>query len=103
MYWKVKKMNKRGGFWFIIFMIILAGGISLLLIGTYQNEQLHKNFCRDNGFETYEKATTRWDTSLCIKIEDNYRIEKEYDRCGSKLCFVKKDVNVGNSVAGGGK
>lgn len=81
-------MNKRGLLGSILFIIIVVLSISVIAFGSYLINKNMQEFCEGNGFTSYEKAFSRWNNNLCIKIEDNYRVEKIFDSCGDKYCFV---------------
>ncbi len=85
-------MNKKGLIGMILFFIVAGLIISIIIYIQVTEDKKHKEFCQNNGFETYKNAQFRWENSICIKIEDNYRVEKKYDRCGQRLCFVKNDA-----------
>jgi len=86
-------MNKKGLFGFIFFMVLILLFISAFIFTERMENKDMKGFCEENGFTSYEKASSRWDNNLCIKIEDNYRVEKIFDKCGNKYCFVKVEVD----------
>lgn len=87
-------MNKRGNL-FLVIIISTMIIFSVLLIGLVysdiQSNNTLKNFCNSNGYEYHEKAATRWDQTMCIKVEDNTRIESNVGRCGDRWCFVKQE------------
>lgn len=82
-------MNKRGLFGMIMFFIIIISLVVVGNIGMYKEQKQAKTFCQDNGFETYERGIFRTDNDVCIKVEDGYRVEKEFNKCGKVYCFIR--------------
>lgn len=84
-------MNKKGSFGFILFLGVFILLIVAIGIGAYMEHRNFQDFCQDNGFESYETGAWRGIDHICIKVEDGYRVEKQFDNCGRIYCFIKDD------------
>ncbi len=77
---------------FLIFSLIIFG-IGYVVVSSSE-ERI--DYCKENGFEGYEtEGGWGWEKEYCIKIEGNYKVKQEFERCLYSFCFVK----IGEGVA----
>ena len=84
-------MNKKELLVVSMIVIIFVSLVVVGSIGMHKDQEQSKSFCQDNGFESYEQGVFRIDNDICIKVEDGYRVEKEFGRCGEVYCFIRND------------
>lgn len=82
-------MNKRGRVGFIMFVVVLFLFAAAIIVSTNIEHKGFQDFCEDNGFDSYERGAWRGIDHVCIKVEDGYRVEKKFDKCGKVYCFIR--------------
>ncbi len=87
-------MNKKGLIGAILFVILVLGVLVFFYITINSVYKENQSFCENAGFSSYEKKCLACREGICIKIEDGYRVEKKYDKCGNEFCFAKGSKNV---------
>ena len=95
--------NKKGligkiGFILISLLVTFAIIMAVVII-PMDEDKMVREFCKDNGYDNFERASFRWESSYCIKNEGNGLIKKEIDTCNYReqtlhdYCFVEMEAS----------
>lgn len=82
-------MNKKGSLKLWIFIIVCILLIALVAYSDNKQSSKANDFCRDNGFSSFETRRSLFSEGYCIKIVDSVRVEREVVMCGTEHCFAE--------------